>query len=293
MLTNRLGLPKPFAEAVDDGRHQKNENAISATQIMKGVAEIVLTRRHADEIYEDVADRVWAILGTAVHKILEESQESETQIKEGFLHHQIDGTRFELTGIFDLYDDKTGTVTDYKTATVTKWQRQEFEDYWLQTAIYCWLLRKAGFAARRGEIVMILRDWMKSKARFEKGYPDCQVQKIEFEFDDAHIEWVGEWIADKASAIEAAEAMPDESLGPCTPSERWARPDTWAVIKEGSKKAYRVKRSREEAEEIAVFMGDAYRVEHRPGEDAKCIGYCAVREWCSYGRGIASCGESV
>ena len=279
MLTNRLNLPQPFVDAAMSKR-KVVPNEYSVTTLLKGTCEITLSRRHYDEIEEDVSDRVWAIFGTAVHKVLEQAQETDTQIKEGSIRVPIDG--FTLTGIFDLYDDATGTVVDYKTAGTIKYQKRDFDDYRTQTLYYCYMLRQLGFDAHRAEIVMILRDWVKSKAKYDTDYPQCQVQKVEFEFTEDDFENAASEIAAKLKDISIQNELEDEYLTPCTPEERWHKDDSWAVVKDGNKKAYRVFYSEEEADELAVLMSakGKYHVEFRPGEDTKCEHYCAVRKWC-------------
>ena len=81
-----------------------------------------------------------------------------------------------------------------------------------------------------------------------------------------------------------AESLPDSELAPCTPEQRWAKPEKWAVKKGRQKRALRVLGSEDEANEyIAAHCGSGSMwVEHRPGEDTKCDGYCDVRRWCPY-----------
>lgn len=280
MLTNRLDLPQPFVDAASR-RRGVIPRTYSCTQMLKGVCETVLSRRHYDEIVEDVADKVWAIFGTAVHSILENAAESPSQLKEGAI--SVDVGNYTLTGIFDLYDDSTGTVVDYKTAGTIKYQKQDFEDYRKQTLIYCWMLRQIGFNAHRGQIIMILRDWVKSKAKFDTDYPDCQVQKVTFEFTDDDFKQIEHFIKAKFDAIDFASKLPDEKLIPCDESERWHKDDSWAVVRDGNKKAYRVLYDEQEAEEMAKSLSwsdKRYHVEFRKGEDTKCESYCAVRQWC-------------
>lgn len=283
MLTNKLGLPQPFVDAASR-RREVIPNQYSVTTLLKGTCEIILSRRHYSEVTEDVADRVWAIFGSAVHKILEQGIESPEQIKEGFIKTEVG--KYTLTGIFDLYDGSTGTVTDYKTAGTIKYQKKEFDDYRQQTLMYCWILRRLGFEANKGEIIMILRDWVKSKAKYDSSYPDSQVQKVSFTFDENDFENCENFIMQKFAEIEQAEELPDDLLTPCDEKERWHRADAWAVVKDGNKKAYRVLDNMEAAFKLADDMSDSpkddksYHVEERPGEDAKCEGYCAVRQWC-------------
>lgn len=290
-VTNVMGLPKPFVEAATSD-HEYTEGRYSVTEVLGGTCEAILKRRHADDIEEDVSDRVWAILGTAVHEILRQAEASDTQMQENWLSAKLEGpaSGYELSGIFDLYDDSTGTVTDYKTAGTIKWQKQEFEDYRMQTLLYCWLLQRIGFAAWNGEIVMILRDWSKGKAKLDKDYPQQQVQRVSFHFSDKDMEEAEEFVYTWFIAVKHEEAVPDECLEPCTPEQRWHRPDKYAVIKDGNKRATRVLDDPDEAaslrDELAEKTGKPHHVEVRVGGDAKCESYCPVAEFCPHWKGL-------
>ena len=278
-LTNRLNLPAPFVDACKQQRRYK-QNRYSVTELNKGACEIVLSRRHWSEIEQDVSEMVWAIFGTAVHSILERSQETPDQLKENFIYGEFGSDT--VTGIFDLYDDSTGTVSDYKTVSVWKVIYGEWEDYRRQLLCYCLLLRMMGFDARSGEIVALLKDHSKTKARRESGYPRYPVFVKRFEFTKDDFAECSEWIRKKLAAIGSAMTVPDEDLAPCSPEERWAKPDKWAVMKKGRKKALKLYDTKAEAE-IHAIEADGF-VEYRKGEDGKCAEYCAVHDWCPYYR---------
>lgn len=290
MLGNRLNLPKPFVDAATEHR-RRSDDRYSVSETLGGTCEAVLRRRHAEDIDDDVADRVWAILGTAVHKVLQESEAEPWQEREQYVKVPIDGTRFELSGIFDMYDNREERVTDWKTCSVWKTQVGDFDDWRKQLAAYCWMLERHGKAAREGEIVAIMRDHSMRKARFEKGYPPHPVMRIAWRFDDADMEETGvrlkRWFLD----LEDQLGRSDEDLVPCTPEERWARPETWAVMRDGRKRAVRVFGSEEEAVE---FMGDepSMHIEHRNGEDVRCQSYCPVARWCPLGGKIFQDSEN-
>lgn len=289
ILTNKLNLPQPFVDAATND-HEYTEGRYSVTEVLGGTCEAILKRRHADDIEEDVSDLVWAILGTAVHEILRQAEASESQIQENWLSVKLEGlaSGYELSGIFDLYDDSTGTVTDYKTAGTIKWQKQDFEDYRMQTLLYCWLLQQIGFAAWNGEIVMILRDWSKGKAKFDKDYPQKQVQRVSFHFSDKDMEEAEEFVYMWFIMVKHEEAVPDDCLEPCTPEQRWHRPDKYAVTKDGNKRATRVLDDPDEAsalcDELAEKTGKPHHVEVRAGGDAKCESYCPVSDFCPFAR---------
>ena len=212
-----------------------------------------------------------------MHLLLEQSQESATQLKENYITADMPNG-YVLSGIFDLYDDATGTVTDYKSATVWKVIYGEWDDYREQLLSYVWMLRQIGFDARRGEIVAILKDHSKAKARTERDYPDHPFYVI------------GERIAAKFREIARCEALPDDDLPLCTPKERWAKPDQWAVMKQGNKKSSKNFDNEPDAIRYAAKLqedsGRKCHVEHRPGKDQKCLEYCDCRPFCNYGRAL-------
>lgn len=279
-LTNSLNLPQPFVDAVTSNYRYKDKR-YSVTQILGGIRPAILSRRHQDEITEDVADMVWMIFGSAVHSILEKSKESETQLKENWVSAELPNG-YTLSGIFDLYDDATKTVTDYKTATVWKVIYGEWDDYRKQLLMYCWMLRKMGFDARKGQIVAMLKDHSKSKAKFDASYPKHPVYTISWEFTDQEFEELESWLVQRFEEIEAAEKLPDDELPLCTAEERWAKPDKWAVRKKGNKRALKVHDSQESAESHLESLGNGYEIEFRPGADGKCGEYCSCHEFCDY-----------
>lgn len=288
MLTNNLGLPQPFVDAATSN-YKPTPGRYSVTRVLGSTCEAVLLRRHASEIDGDVADNIWAIFGSAVHKILEQAKESDTQIKEDWISADVierNGIRYQLSGIFDLYDDETHTVTDYKTTAVWKIKFGDFEDWRRQTMLYCWLLRQIGFDARRGEIVALLKDHSKREARFDSEYPQQPVFKIGWDFSDEDMATAEEMILRWFEDVAVAETLPDSQLTPCSPEQRWEKPEKWAVKKKGVKRATRVLSSEAEAIELATRLSNAqkkpYVIEHRPSEDTKCESYCDVRRWCPY-----------
>lgn len=77
-LHNRAGLPESIARAVsndgyDSGRPKDVDPSryFTTTTLVAPTRQVHLKRRHADEIEEDVSDRIWSLLGQSVHTILE------------------------------------------------------------------------------------------------------------------------------------------------------------------------------------------------------------------------------
>ena len=75
-ITNKYNLPYGFVKAVSTERHNA-ENCISATTLLQGVKQIILTDRHWNELEDDVSERIWAIFGSAVHLLMESEGENE------------------------------------------------------------------------------------------------------------------------------------------------------------------------------------------------------------------------
>ena len=84
ILTNKLNLPQPFVDAATND-HEYTEGRYSVTELLGGTCEAILKRRHDSEITEDVSQRIWAVFGTAVHKVLQEAEATETQLQENWM----------------------------------------------------------------------------------------------------------------------------------------------------------------------------------------------------------------
>lgn len=292
-ITNVYGLPEPFVDAAKSD-HTYTPKRYSVTSVLKGTCESILTRRHAEEIETDASDMVWLIFGSAVHKVLEEGKETSSQLKEEWLSMELPNG-YTLSGIFDLYDDSTGMVTDYKTASVWKVQFNDWEDYRKQLLSYVVLLRENGFPnARSGQVVALLKDFSPTKAQ-DPDYPQHPVHKVWWNFSDEEIEdWRRELVR-KFYEIEYQENQPDEYLDICTPEERWQKPAKYAVTKVGNKRASKVCDTMDEAESAKAYYegkdGKKYEITHRPGEDTKCMKYCACRDFCRHYKEIIAESE--
>lgn len=276
-ITNKLNLPAGFVKACTTERHNK-DGEISATTLLKGIKEIILTDRHWDELEDDVANRVWAIWGTAVHKILE--NEGKTDFCEERLYHQF--TEKKLTGKFDNYDMASGVITDYKTCSDWKIKFEDFEDWRKQGLIYAYLLRENGFPVTACRFTALIKDHSRTEARRDLSYPQSPVYVYEFNINDSDIESIIPFIEEKIKSVSESEQLPDEEIPPCSAAERWAMPDKWAVMKTGRKSAVRVLDSERDAADLCAKLGAGHFVEHRKGVSRKCKDYCICKDFCDF-----------
>lgn len=278
-INNKLNLPQPFVDAVTK-EYEYKEKQYSVTTILKDIREILLTRRHQDEIEQDVADMIWLILGTATHSILENSKEADAEFKEEHFVEEVQNG-YKLSGQADLYNIETKTVTDYKTCSVWKVIYNDWEDYKKQLLMYAWAFKKMGFEVEKGEIVAIIKDHSKTKAKVDSSYPQYPVYKKIFEFTESDYEEIEKFIKEKFSEIEKFEKIPDNELPLCSEEARWNDGDKYAVKKRGNKRALRVYDTMKEAEEH-LKQDESLELEVRKGEDKKCLEYCSCCEFCNY-----------
>ncbi len=276
-LTNKKGLPHGFVAACSTEQHNKAWE-LSATTLLKGVKEIILTRRYWNDIEDDVSNRVWAVFGTAVHALLE--KEGDNEFTEETLKTEAPG--FTVTGTIDNYNMETGTITDYKTASVWKVQFRDFSDWKKQGLTYAWLCRKNGLPAKKCRFVALLKDHSKTQARRNPEYPQEPVYVYEFDVTDKDIAETEIRIEEKVVEVFSYLLLEEEDIPDCTKEERWAKDDTWAVMKKGRKSAVRVFPSEAEAEAMAETLGAGHYVEFRQGVSTKCLDYCPVRAFCDF-----------
>lgn len=279
-VTNKLHLPEAFVKAVSVERHNKVGH-YSATTLNKGAKEIILSDRHFDEFTVDAADNVWAVFGTAVHAILEQSN-------DGNFHEEkfdIAVSKSRVTGVVDSYDMERGIINDWKTASVWKVMKADFSDWYKQGMTYAWLLKQNGLDVRHCRFIALLKDHSKTKAKTDHTYPQSPVFVYEFEVTPEEMEQTGIRITAKVKDIEAAELMGDDDIEPCTAEERWADGDKYAVMKNGRKTAVRVFDTQADADACAGELGNAHYVEHRPAQSRKCADYCLCKDFCSFYRG--------
>jgi hypothetical protein len=275
-----LNLPEQIVNAVKKDDYNNN-GTYSATTLLKDPKEIILFNRHKDEITEDVSEHVYSLLGTSVHYILEKAEEGENQFKEERLYYKFGNDT--ISGKFDFYDMEEEMLGDYKVTTVYKYLLGDNEHYRFQLLTYAYLLRKNGFPCKGGRIYQIFRDWQRSKAKFDKSYPQKPVNVITFRFYDKDFTYIENEIQQRLANIHKYEDFADDEIPICSKENRWATDDKFAVMKKGRKSAMRILNSKEEAEEWMKNNGGEF-IQERPAESRKCVDYCSCCEFCNFWR---------
>ena len=280
IITNKLNLPDAFVKAISNTRHNA-EKSLSATTLLKGTKEIILTDRHFDEIEIDASEEVWAVFGTAVHSVLEH-QEDDAFKEESF---SVDVLDYKVTGKVDRYDMKNETIEDWKTASIWKVMFKNFDDWKKQGLIYTWLLRQSGLNVRHIRFIALLKDFSKAESRRNSNYPQSPVYIYEFDPTEDELTSIEAEIKDKVFKVSQDTNKKDDEIAECSPYERWTSPERYAVMKEGRKSAVKVFELEYEAENFIKEIEkdkDKYSVETRKGIDRKCDDYCPCAAFCSY-----------
>lgn len=279
-LTNKYNLPQTFVNVLNRPTYTKGKAHLSATEIINSPRIVQLKKIHWDNLEEDVADKVWAIFGTAIHAVLELGKD-EHHIIEQRLHANVDG--WDISGAIDLQrvEDDGIIVADYKTTGA--WAVMNDKPEWEQQLnIYAWLVEKVKkVPVKRVEIIAIIRDWSRKDAEKKEGYPKAPIETINvplWSFEKRE-NFIKERIHLHSNALFATETS--EDLPECTPSEMWEKPAYWAVRKIGNKRATAVLDTEDKALAKIEELGKGYEIEFRPGERTRCANFCQVRDFCS------------
>jgi hypothetical protein len=276
-LTNKHGLPEPVVRALTRNEYSKGESNRSITQLIDSPRVRILKQEHWDDLTEDVSEKLWAVLGTAAHKMFEENV-TEGHLAEERVFVDIEG--WTISGAVDVQalGDDGVTIYDYKTTSVWSviYGKPEWE---LQLNCYASLIRRAkGHKVKALKIIAIMRDWNRRDAEEKRDYPNAPIVEVDVPL------WTeskqDEYLDGRVKIHQQAEfkRLTGDELPECSASERWEKPSKWAIMKKGLKRAVRVYDSQEEA---IVNLEQGQLIEFRPGESTRCNGdWCRVNQWC-------------
>lgn len=286
-ITNIYDLPEPFANACSAFQRNYDNSLDGAYYAVSELIKPPLMRRlqkeYDSEISEDITDRLWALSGQAMHSILEAGA-PDNSLTEERMSILIDGVR--ISGKPDLYLPN-GELWDYKESTVWKWIYKDYSEWEKQLNIYAYILQANGFEVKSLKIAVKFSDWSKRKAKTDSNYPKSKAMVIPINF------WSPEkamlYIEERIFLHQSSEDMEIKDIPICTKKERWAKDDSFAVMKEGRKTAIRVFSSMAEAnsyyESISKEQKGCY-IEERFGENTRCIDYCNCVDFCPYKKSV-------
>ena len=276
-ITNLHNLPAAIVAAVQNDPYDSGRGDISCTKLIDSPQIRVLGGKHKDAISVDVSERVWALLGQAVHTILERAGlKEEGMVVEERLYAEVNG--WQVSGQVDRMHCDLGKLSDYKVTTVYK---KNGSDGWTrQLNVLRWLAHQNGHEINQLEVIGIFRDWRKTEAERNPDYPQAAIMAIPVPLWS--LEDTEEYIRERVYMHQAA-SRGEEVL--CTDEERWFSGNTYALTKRGAKRATKVSSDPREFGEVDF---EQYSIEVRAGEYKRCEHYCDVRAFCKqWGKGDA------
>lgn len=311
-ITNIHNLPDTFVRACMHDNHIIRGD-ISVTQLIDAPQIRYLRKRN--DIQEDVIDRIWMLMGTAIHHILELSETKyfdarklmeayeiakklnrddlansiEDLVKQEFpdannpdvlleqnMSIEIDG--MTISGTADKFIVSKKRLEDYKSTKVYAYLNEESRKKWeAQLNIYAYMFRQHGYAVDEAEIVAIFKDYSNFGRMKNKDYPNKPIVMIPIKL---YSDKIMESYLKKRVALHR---MADQDIHvPCTDKDRWSTGDKIAIKVPGRKTALKVD-SPEVIEEWLKSNSFKYPnlyKEMRPGESRRCESFCPVRDVC-------------
>jgi len=266
-LTNVHNLPAAIIAAIQADPYTGGGD-VSCTRLIDAPQIRVLGGKHKDEITVDASELVFALMGQAIHAVLERAGLKEGGVTvEQRLFAEVNG--WAVSGQVDRMHVADGTLSDFKMTTVYK---QHGSDSWTrQLNVLRWLAHKNGIRLDTLSVVAIFRDWRKTEAQRNPDYPQAAIQEITvpvWSLEDAE-----EYITERVYLHQAA-SRGEEVL--CTDEERWFSGNTYALMNTGGKRALKVSTDRSSLPEPT----EGQYVEERPGVWKRCEHYCDVRAFC-------------
>jgi len=280
-ITNKYGLPEPVYNVLAQHLYNPGDSEFSVTTLLKPPRMVQLERRYQDQLETDVVDLIWSVLGSGVHTLLEGGADNSALVEQR-LYLDVDGVK--VGGQVDHYHKEM--LTDYKvTSAWTLVYGSRVEEWESQANLYATLLRANGYPVSKLQICAILRDFSEQKAKESSDYPKAPVQMIPLKL------WAGSdamsFLKDRVRLHKEAEQLPDNALPPCLAEEMWESPTTFAVKKEGRKRAIAIHETESGAYahlknlRRSAKKGEKFFVERRPGTRKRCSDYCPVADFCN------------
>jgi len=279
LFTNKQNLPEAFVRAVEFNDYDSGKSDITVTQLIGPPLIPMLKDIYEDQIEEDVSDRMWSLLGSAVHNVLERAA-GHNEIVEHRMYREMHGWR--IGGQLDNLDLRSAILSDYKVTSVWSVIDGPKDEWITQLNVLKWILQGNAVKVDKLQIVAMLRDWSRTKAKVDPSYPQNNVIVVDIPIMDDIESYISGRIRDHQGARILADNQREEEILECTPEERWEKPSKWAVMKQGNKRAVKLHNTEEGAEKHKDELGKNYYVEHRPGERTRCEHYCPVAQFCQY-----------
>lgn len=257
-------FPSPFIRAIKDDAYTKGESQFSVTQLLSPPQRTWLATKMQRE--ESPYGQFHSLLGKAMHYILETYADANNgELSEQRMHAEIMGIK--VSGQLDFHENKT--IFDYKLTGGI--QEKAKPEHYLQVQMNGYLAELNGLEVEHVAVLYIQRDWSYLQSTFNPAYPKTPFKIFLHPYEPQEaIEAFGTTVADH---LKASLGQPRE----CTPTEQWAKSDTFALMKPDAKRASKVCLSMEEA---LKEQKPGQIIQVRKGEKTYCNSFCGFKEIC-------------
>jgi len=268
-ITNKLSLPQPILRAIERDDYDRGKSDFTVTELLNPPRQRALIKQHADEITEDVSDRLFALFGQIGHTILERAGMDE--YVERRFYATVDGKIVGGKADLILKPGNKAKLIDYKFCSHYTVKEGIKPEWTAQINMLRFLAKEdCGIEIDEAEIMAIY--WPESVKHGNVKDPASVFPVELWSMTDT-----GAYIAQRISAhLNAEIALPF-----CTNEERWASKEQWAVMKLGRKSALKLHDSIESAQGQINTLPAGHYIEHRPCEYRRCLKYCAAAPFCS------------
>jgi hypothetical protein len=144
-------------------------------------------------------------------------------------------------------------------------------DHVKQALMNGYLTSENGHLVEQVAINYFDRGWSYLQSTLNPSYPSTAFTAFVFPYDREQAEKL--FTERIAEHIEAENSNPR----PCTPEEQWAKPDSFALMKPGAKRASKVCATMAEAEEEKK---PGQFIQARKGERTYCLHFCGFKHIC-------------
>jgi len=289
--TNKRNFPQYVVEWLEKDDYDYDENTLSATTLMQPPRSYALKKQNWDKVEIDIEDLIASRYGTAIHDSVEKVHltgcKQEERLKQAVKNKII-------TGKYDILrqiDERRHELIDVKSTSVwTYIYGSKTEEYVKQLSIYRWLAIQNKYdVSLKAKVWMIFTDWSAAKAKSDPNYPQTRIviKPIDLWGDEITLKYIGKRMDLLANAANLDQA----EMPKCTDEELWASEETWAIMKDGGKRAIKVHKTEEKALEQMKELTPAYHIDHRKGKVVRCK-YCVARKFCTQYTDLIAEGRS-
>lgn len=251
-------------------------------------------------LHEAMVKHIPSFEGTAVHdrfeSLLKETpwnmgiKRSRDWLVEQRFFTDINGYR--ISGQIDVYSFVSKVLYDYKRQSTyvrslldnTKWL-EKLKDYEVQLNVGAALMRLEGLEVLGVAAIPIYKDWMESKSKYDKMYPQQPIEQVDLPLwsQGEALDYLHDRVMYHAEWIGVAEVdLPD-----CEEHDLWLSPATWAVMKQGQKKALTLLKDKgstlDAARDFILNSNDKDKLYLREttANRRKCEGFCDYAPFCT------------